>query len=122
MVKVGHSGVQTQEFLSAFPSFESLLRSLLSSCGSVFLLNDIVTACRGDHLLVVDVDQARDLSNRGSVAAELVGMDDVWNIVFTQKPDQERLRGLGIAVALQSQVAAGGAPVVYTPGFGIVMS
>ncbi|MFC5524911.1 preprotein translocase subunit SecY [Rhodanobacter ginsengisoli] len=31
-------------------------------------------------------------------------------------------QSFGIAVALQSQVAAGGAPVVYTPGFGFVMS
>jgi hypothetical protein len=46
MVKVRHSGVQIQEFLSAFPPFESLLRSLLSSYGSVFLLNDVIEACR----------------------------------------------------------------------------
>jgi preprotein translocase subunit SecY len=31
-------------------------------------------------------------------------------------------QSFGIAMALQSQVAAGGAPVVYTPGFGFVMS
>ena len=31
-------------------------------------------------------------------------------------------QSFGIAVALQSQVAAGGAPVVYTPGFGFVFS
>ncbi|KRE98613.1 preprotein translocase subunit SecY [Frateuria sp. Soil773] len=31
-------------------------------------------------------------------------------------------QAFGIAVALQSQVAAGGAPVVYTPGFGFVMA
>ena len=31
-------------------------------------------------------------------------------------------QSFGIAVALQSQVAAGGAPVVYTPGFGFIMS
>ena len=66
----------------------------------MFLLNDVVAACRGDHLLVVDVSQARDLSNRGSVTPELVGMDDLWDIVFTQEPDQERLRGLGIEVTL----------------------
>jgi preprotein translocase subunit SecY len=31
-------------------------------------------------------------------------------------------QSFGIAVALQNQVAAGGAPVVYTPGFGFIMS
>jgi preprotein translocase subunit SecY len=31
-------------------------------------------------------------------------------------------QAFGIAVALQSQVAAGGAPVVYTPGFGFILA
>ena len=31
-------------------------------------------------------------------------------------------QSFGIAMALQNQVAAGGAPVVYTPGFGFIMS
>lgn len=31
-------------------------------------------------------------------------------------------QSFGIAMALQGQVAAGGAPVVYTPGFGFIMS
>ncbi|MEP6897000.1 MAG: preprotein translocase subunit SecY [Rhodanobacter sp.] len=31
-------------------------------------------------------------------------------------------QSFGIAVALQNQVAAGGSPVVYTPGFGFIMS
>jgi len=31
-------------------------------------------------------------------------------------------QAFGIAVALQSQVAQGGAPVVYTPGFGFIMA
>jgi preprotein translocase subunit SecY len=31
-------------------------------------------------------------------------------------------QSFGIAVALQNQVAAGGAPVVYTPGFGFIFS
>ena len=71
-------GMQTQEFLSAFPPSKSLLRPLLSACGSVFLCANVVAPGCGDHLLVVDVDQTGDLSNRGSAAAELVGMDDLW--------------------------------------------
>ena len=51
MVKVGHSGVQTQEFLSAFPSSESLLRSFLSPCGSMFLLDNVVASGRGEVML-----------------------------------------------------------------------
>jgi len=83
-VKIGDPGMQTQEFLSAFPSSASLLRSLLSACGSVFLQGGVVTPGPGDHLLVVDALQARDLSNRGSGAAQLVGMNDLWDIVCSQ--------------------------------------
>ena len=104
MVKVGDPGVQTQELLSAFPPFESLLRSLLSSCRSVFLLNDVVTPGCGDHLLMVDVDQAGDLSNRGSVTAELIGMVDLWDIVFSQQPGQEGLRRFGVPMPLKEDV------------------
>ena len=55
----------------------------------------------GNHLLVVDVDQAWDLQNRSAVTPQLIGVNDFWDIVFTQKPDQEDFRGLGVAVALQ---------------------
>lgn len=71
MVEIGDPGVQTQEFLSAFPSSESLLTALLSPCESVFLLDNIVTARRGDHLLMINVGQTRDLPDRGSVAPKL---------------------------------------------------
>ena len=64
MVKVSDPGMQIQEFLSAFPSSESLLTSLLSPCGSMFLLNDVVAAGRGDHLLVVDVGRLGILGSR----------------------------------------------------------
>ena len=86
MVKVGDPGVQTQEFLSAFLSSESLLTSLLSPCRSVFLLNNVVIPSCGDHLLVIDICQTRDLPDRGSVTPELVGMDDLWDIVCSQQP------------------------------------
>ena len=86
MVEVGDPGMQTQEFLSAFGSSESLLTSLLSSCGSVFLFNDIVTAGRRDDPLVINLCQARDLPDRSSVTPELVSMNDLWNIVFSQQP------------------------------------
>jgi len=82
MVEVGDPRVEAQKFLSALPSSEPLLASLLSPRGSVFLLNDIVAAGCGNHLLVVDVSQAWDLPDSGSVAAKLVGMNDLWSSVF----------------------------------------
>jgi hypothetical protein len=54
VVKVRDAGVQTQEFLSAFPPIKPMLTSLLSPSGSVFLLNNVIAPGRGDHLLVID--------------------------------------------------------------------
>ncbi len=53
---------------------------------------------------MVDVDQTRELSNRGSVTPELIGMDDLWDIVFSQQPGQEGLRSLGVAVPLKQDI------------------
>ena len=55
MVKVLYSGVQVQKLLRSFLSLESLLLSFLTPCGTVRLFNQIVAACRGDHLLMVDL-------------------------------------------------------------------
>jgi hypothetical protein len=68
------------------------------------LFDDVVTPGRGDHLLVIDVDQAGNLSDRGSVAAELIGMDDLWDIVFSQQPGQEVFRCFGVPMPLEKNV------------------
>jgi len=104
MVKVSNFGVQVEEFLRSFPPLESLLLSFLTPCRSVRLLNDVVALGCGDHLLVVDVSQARDLSNRGPVAAKLIGMDDLWDIIFSQQPDQEGFRRFGVTMPLKGEV------------------
>ena len=101
MVEVLDSRVQAQKFLSAFSSFEPKLLSLLTPCRTVGLLDQVITARRGDHLLVVDVDQARQFPDRGPIAPQLIGVNDFWDIVFTQQPGQEGLRGLSIAVVLE---------------------
>jgi len=90
--------------LSAFPSFESLLTSFLSPCGAVFLLNHVVAPGRGNHLLVVDVNQARDLSYRSPITPQLVGVHDLWDIIFTQQPCQEGLRGFGVPMPLKEDI------------------
>ena len=76
-MKVLDPSVQTQEFLSAFPSPESLLNPLLSPCGTVGLFDDIVAPGRGDDVLVVNVDQVRYILNGDCVTPELVNMDDL---------------------------------------------
>ena len=57
-----------------------------------------------DHLLVVDVDQAGYLSDRSFVTPQLIGVNDLWDIVFTKEPGQEGLRGLSIPVMLKRDV------------------
>ena len=57
----------------------------------MFLQGNVVTARGGDHLLMVDVRQARELPNRGPIAPELISMNDLWNIVFSQQSGQERV-------------------------------
>ena len=104
VVEVGHSGVQVQEFLSAFSSSEPLLTSLLSPCGSMFLFNDVVAARCRDHLLVVDASQARDLPDRGSITPQLIGMDDLWDVILTQEASHERFRRLRVTVPLKEDV------------------
>ncbi len=59
------------------------MRTPLLPYGACPLLNQVVTAGLGNHRLMVDVSQARDLPNRSSVALELIGMNDLWNVIFT---------------------------------------
>ena len=73
MVKIGDPSMQIQEFLCASSLSEPLLTALLSPCGTVGLFDDGVTSGRGNDALVIDVDQTRDLSDRGSAAAEMIG-------------------------------------------------
>ena len=48
------------------------------------------------------------------VIPKLIGVNDLWEIVFTQESDQECLRGLGIAVTLE-QNALHVAMLVHSP-------
>ena len=67
VVEVLETGMQAEEFLRAFLPLESLLLSLLTSCGTVGLLDDVVAARRGNHLLVIDVSQTRDFPDGGPI-------------------------------------------------------
>ena len=55
-------------------------------------------------MLVVDLSQAWEVSDRGSITPELVGVNDVWDIIFSQQSGQEGLRRLGIPVPLKENV------------------
>ena len=50
-----------------------------------------------DDVLVVDVDQARYFSDRSPIAAQLIGVNDLWDIIFTQQPRKEGFRGFSVS-------------------------
>ena len=53
---------------------------------------------------MVDVDQPWDFPDRSSVTSQLIGVNDLWDIVFTQEARQEGLRSLGITVPLKQDI------------------
>ena len=59
LVKVLDPGLEAQKFLSVFSLFEALLTSLVTPCGTVELFDQVVATRCSNHLLVVDVNQAR---------------------------------------------------------------
>jgi len=65
------------------------------------LFDDVVAPGCGYHLLVVDVDQARDFSDCGSGTAQLIGMDNFWDIIFIQQPGQGGLGRFGVRMPLE---------------------
>lgn len=77
MVEIGHSGVQAEKRLRSSPPLESDLLSLLTPCGTVGLLHDVVTARCVNHLLVIDALQARKLPDRCRVTPHLIGVNDL---------------------------------------------
>ncbi len=36
---------------------------------------------------MVDVNEARDLSDRGSITPELIGVNHLWDVIFIQQSD-----------------------------------
>lgn len=70
----------------------------------MFLLNNVIAAGRGDHLRVIDVSQTPALTDGSSITPELVSVNDLWNVVFTQKSGQEGLRNSLVTVMLEQNV------------------
>ena len=104
MVEIGDPSMQAQEFLRSFSPLEALLTSLLTSCAAMLFLNNVVAPGCGDHLLVVDISEGRDLPDRGCVAAELISMNDLWDVILTQEAGQKGLRSFRVSVPLKENV------------------
>ncbi len=63
---------------------------------------------------MIDASQVRELSDCRSGAAEPIGVNDLWDRVFTEQSGQEGLRGLGISAPLKQDVQHE-AGLVYRP-------
>ncbi len=104
MVKIGDPGMQAQEFLRSFFPLEVQLLSLLTPCGTVRLFNQVVAPGRRDDLPMFDALQARDLPDRGSITPELIGVNDLWDVIFTQQSREESFRSFGIPMPPKKNV------------------
>ncbi len=116
-MEVVDPGMQAEKRLRSLPPFEALLLSFLTPCSTVGLLNHVVAARGGDHLLMVDLDQGGDLTDRCSITPQLICANCVWHIIFAKELGQERFRGFGISVPLKQDIEY--EPVlVYSPPAG----
>lgn len=64
---------------------------------------------------MIDIDEAWNLPDRSSITLQLIGMNDLWDIVFTQEASQECFCGLGITVPLEHEVEHGSVLVYRSP-------
>lgn len=79
------------------------------------MFDQIVAARRGDDLLVVDVTHAPELQDGRPVASELIGVNNLWNVVFTKQFGKEGSRRFGITVSLTQDVEHEPVPVDRAP-------
>ena len=70
----------------------------------MFVLKNGVGPGRGDPRLVVDVSQAWDLPDRGSVTPELIRRNAPWDVIFTQEPGQDGLRSFRVPLSLKETI------------------
>ena len=104
VMEILNSGVQAQKFLRTFPLFKSLFWSFLTPCGTVRMLDHVVTAGGGNYPLMVDALQAQDLPDHSAVAAEMIGKNHLQDVVFIQQLCQDVLYRFGVPGPLEHDV------------------
>jgi hypothetical protein len=93
MVEILDSGVQTQKFLCSFLPLKSVLLTSLTPCGTVRLLDDIVAAPRGDHLLAARFPVGGLL---GTLLAVIV-LAQLFNPLLRRVEDRDYLESLALS-------------------------
>lgn len=68
------------------------------------LLNKVVTPGGGDHLTVLYTVEHGSFPECRSVTPELIGVNDLWYVVFTQQADEKGLGHLSVTVLLKENV------------------
>ena len=53
---------------------------------------------------MIDIDETRDLPDRGRAAPELIGADRVWKVIFAEPSSQQGSRRLGITMSLEQDI------------------
>lgn len=104
MVEILNLGVEAQKFLRSFPPPESKLLPFLTSCRTVRLLDHAVAARYGGHVLVIAVSQTWNLPDCGPVTPQLIGLNDLWDIVFTQKKGHKGVCHFSVPVSLKEDI------------------
>ena len=99
--------MQGKEFLRSLPSFEAQLASLLLPCGSMRLLDQSVAPGRRHDLDVLHAVEHGKCPHGRPRAPELVGVDDLRNLVLTEQSREEGSCGRRIPVGLEQDVEDG---------------
>lgn len=99
--------MQRKEFRSPFLSFEAELSMFLLSSRSMGLLDQVVAARGGDDLDVLRGVELGNPTQRRTIAPQLVGVNGLWNAIFTEQADEKGPGRLSIAMFLKEDVQYG---------------
>ena len=103
-MKVRDSGVRGEEFLGSRSSFEAELSTFLLPGRSMRLFHEVVAAGGRDDLDVLRSAEHGEFPRGRPVAPQLIGVDDLWDVVLAQQADEKGLGRFSITVFLEEDV------------------
>ncbi len=108
-MKIRDAGVQGKELLGSSSSFEAQLLPLVLAGWSMRLFHEVVTVGRRNDLNVLHGVEHRKLAQGRPVpvAPQLVGVNDLWDVIFPQQVDEKGPGGPGVSVFLKQDVQHG---------------
>ncbi|BDP43272.1 hypothetical protein DAETH_32410 (plasmid) [Deinococcus aetherius] len=103
-VKIRESSVEVEEFLSPPSPLKAELTAFLLPCPAMRLLDQIVAAGRGHDPDVLHSVEHGEFPQGRPVTPQLVGVNDLWDVVLAQQADEKGPRRPGISVFLEEDV------------------